>query len=92
VATGVNSNRVPEVHQCPCCGKPVSDDEDYITAREYTLLPGSIPSCSMTTAELAGSVVRRFHAGHFRECVGNRFYRRQAEKLPDPALTQSGAS
>jgi hypothetical protein len=80
---------VPEVHDCPCCRKPVSDDEDYITAREYALLPGGIPSCSMTTAELAGSVVRRFHAEHFRDCIGNRFYRRQAEKLPDPALAQN---
>ena len=68
------SSELHVVHECPGCGEPVDDDEDYVLAQEYASAPGFGQS-DFEAHALASGAVRRFHVGHFRGQIGDRVYR-----------------
>ena len=73
---GTTDVRMPDestvFYECPRCRRPVEDDEDYVVALEYKLETGF--ALHMKRDDLAVSVPRRFHVGHFRGRIGQHFY------------------
>lgn len=66
----------PVVYDCPGCGRPVLDDEDYVIAREFRrdeVLAHGFGDPRATGVRPPG-VERRFHVQHFRGQIGVYFY------------------
>jgi hypothetical protein len=57
---------------CPGCGEPIEPGEDHVVALEHRLEPEV--ALHEQRSRLSGGVERRFHVGHFRGQLGDRFY------------------
>jgi hypothetical protein len=57
---------------CPGCGQPVKPGEDFVAAREH-FVEGEV-SLHLNGEPSSASAERRFHVGHFRGRLGDRFY------------------
>jgi hypothetical protein len=56
---------------CPACGQPVNPGEDYVVAREHV---GGQFALHLNGEGSPERDERRFHVGHFRGRLGDRFY------------------
>jgi hypothetical protein len=65
------SHQSPIVFFCPRCGRPVEEGEDYVVAREHSLVAEVTPHMH---GGASGAALRRFHVEHFRGRLRGRFY------------------
>ena len=55
---------------CPACGRPVADDEPYVSARAYSLAP-DFATESEKRIDLGPA---RFHANDFTDRIETTYY------------------